>query len=121
MKTLIDPSTHESVLAQWRGSFAKIWIFHVTRNRMAIMLSRKGEQEAVYVVALGCERLSGPFSWKDASLSVVVDPPNQWGEVRRHILDKQAGFELLCSDMAMFSGPSAVPDDPFENFIEEAK
>lgn len=121
MKTLIDPKHHDSILAQWSGSEAKVWIFHVTHNRMAIMLSRTGQQEAVYVVALGCERLSGPFSWKEANLSIVTEPPNQWEEVRRHILDKQAGFDLLCSDVAVFCGPPAVPDDPFENFAGDAK
>ena len=121
MKTIIDPKDQESVLAQWQGAQAKIWLFHVTHNRLAISLFRKGEHEVIYVVAVACEHISGPFSWDKANLAVITEPANQWGEVRRRVVDKQAGFELLCSDVVIVRGHGSVPDDPFDNFIGEAK
>ena len=70
---------------------------------MVLNLSRKDEQEALYLVAVGCERISGPFHWEPAEVSILTEPPNQ-REVYRRILDKQAGFELLCSDVVIARG-----------------
>ena len=117
MRTIIEPKDHESVLAQWRGTHAKIWIFHVSRNRMAIDVSRKGECDALYIVAVGCERISGPFRWDQADIKIITEAPNQWGEVRRRIVDTKAGFELFCSDVVIVQGTASVPTDPFENFL----
>jgi hypothetical protein len=96
MKTIIDPMDHESILAQWRGAQAQIWTFHVSLKRMAIKLIRKGETEAIFIVAVACEHISGPFSWKEA------------------------GFELRCAGVALASGPTGVLPNPFENFIGHA-
>jgi hypothetical protein len=41
------------------------------------------------------------------------------GEVYRRILDKQAGFELLCSDVVIARGAKSVPRDPFSGFLGE--
>jgi hypothetical protein len=79
MKTVMDPKTHESALAKWRGAQAKIWLFHVSLSRMVLNLSRKDEQEALYLVAVGCERISGPFHWEPAEVSILTEPPNQRG------------------------------------------
>ena len=117
MKTIIEPKNHESVLAQWHGAEAKIWLFHVSHNRAAISLYRKGEQEAIYVIGVACERMSGPFCWNQAMVAIVTEPPNQWGEVRRRIVDSWAGFELICSDVVIVRGPASVPDDPFDSFL----
>ena len=117
MKTIIEPKNHESMLAQWHGAQAKMWLFHVSHNRTAICLYRKGEQEAIYVIAVACERISGPFCWKQAEVTVITEEPNQWGELRRRIVDGQAGFELVCADVVIVRGPASVPDDPFDSFL----
>jgi hypothetical protein len=85
---------------------------------MAIILERKGElHEFLYIVGIACEYLSGPFRWDQANITIITEPPNQWGEVRRHIADKQAGFELVCSDVSIARGPGSPPADPFEGFF----
>jgi hypothetical protein len=120
MKTLIDPKDYESVLAGWRGAQAKIWIFHVTHNRLAISLYRNGEQEALYIVAIGCEHIVGPFSWKEADVNIVTEPPAQQGMIHHRVVDKNAGFDLLCSGVAIARGPASVPESSFENFLGDA-
>jgi hypothetical protein len=120
MKTIIDPTNHELVLAQWANTDAKIWVFHVSLKRMAIVLTRNGEPEVLYIVAVGCEHISGPFSWKQANVSIITDAPNQWGEVYRRIIDKQAGFELRSLDVVLARGPAGIPVNPFDNFIGDA-
>ncbi len=89
----------------------------VGHNRMAINLFRKGEQESLYIVAVGCERISGPLQWERANVTLVTEQSNQWGEIRRRVVDSQAGFELLCSDVTVACGPAGVPDDPFDRFF----
>ena len=116
---LIDPRDHKSELEQSRGTEAKIWIFHVTLNRLAIGLFRKCDPEALYIVAIGCEHLSGPFSWEEANLS-IIEGQNDHGEVRHRVIDHRAGFELLCADVAMSRGLAAVPNNPFDGFLRDA-
>ncbi len=121
MKTLIDLKKHESVLADWRGAKAKIWIFHVTHRRLAISLYRNGEQEVIYIVAVGCEKIAGPFSWTEADVEIIKEPLNQHGEIHHRVMDKRAGFDLLCSGVAIVRGPASVPDSFFDDFLGDAK
>ena len=120
MKTMITPKEHGPALAKWRGAEAKLWLFHVSHNRMAIQLYRKGEQESLYIVALGCERISGPLQWDHAGILLRTEQPNHRGEVRQRLVDSHAGFELLCSDVAMVRMPPAVPPNPFDGFFMSA-
>lgn len=117
MNMIIEPGNHDLVLAEWRGALAHIWLFHISLRRMGIMLSRIGGREALYVCGASCKQISGPFSWEQANLSVIVETPNAWGEVVRRIVDRQAGFELLCSDVTLVGGTAGVPPDPFSGFF----
>ena len=120
MKKIIDPQEHGATLSQWRGAQAKMWLFHVTHNRIALALSRKGQFRSLYIVALGCTQISGPFSWQNANISVVTEPSDDAGGSRCRIVDGGAGFELVCSDVAIALGPSSVPPSPFDGFLRDA-
>jgi hypothetical protein len=118
METIVDLQAQNSILNEWRGANAKIWLFHVTHKRLALHLFRTDEHEAIYIVAVSCEKIAGPFSWKNADISIAVEQDSQ-GESVYHVLDRQAGFELLCSGgVVMARGPQMVPMDPFRNFID---
>lgn len=120
MKTLIKPADRVSVVALWRGAEAKLWLFHVTHNRMAIQLCRDDQEDVLYMVAIGCERISGPLCWEPADIVLRSGPPDQWGEVRQHLVDSEAGFELVCSDVTIVRMPPAVPDNPFNGtFVDD--
>jgi hypothetical protein len=117
MTTLIAPNEYESSLAQWRGAEAIVWMFHVTLRRMAIHLYRKDQRDSLYIVAVGCERISGRLRWEPADITLATAPPNQWGEVRRRVVDSPAGFDLLCSDVVFALRPFGVPMNPFDGFF----
>ena len=117
MKTIIEPKERGSTLAQWRGAQVKIWLFHVTHDRMALALSRRGESESVYIVAVGCSHISGPFSRRSANVSDITEASDPPGGSRCRIVDEQAGFELVCSDVVIALGDSSVPPSPFEDFV----
>jgi hypothetical protein len=120
MKTVVEFKLQDSVLAQWRGADAKLWMYHVTHKRFALMLSRPNEPEVLYVVAVACEHIVGPFSWKHANITLVPGSSAELGEPICRVLDKQAGFELVCSSAALVRGPATELDESFENFLGEA-
>lgn len=120
MKTVIEPKLQDSVLAQWRGADAKLWMYHVTHKRFALMLSRPNEPEVLYIVAVACERINGPFSWRQANITVVPSSNDESGEPVCRVVDKEAGFEIVCSSATLVRGPATDLDETFENFFGDA-
>lgn len=118
MKTIIEPKQHNVILTQWRGAEAKIWLFNVSHQRLALRLYKPGKSEVVYIVAVACEQMRGPFSWRDANISISCEKGTQLDEIDCHIRDESAGFELRCSGgVAMVCGPETDSDTTFENFL----
>ena len=119
MKTVIESNLQHLVLAQWRGADAKLWMYHVTHKRLALMLSRPNEPEVLYLVAVTSERFAGPLSWKNANITVVPDSSGD-GKPMCRVLDEEAGFELVCSSATLVRGPATELDESFENFLGDA-
>lgn len=114
MKTVIDEAHQGDVLAQWGGARAKVWLFQSTHSKMAIMLYRPDEPEVIYVVGNGCEHIRGPFSWRDAKVSIVPT------STETLVVDAEAGFELRCSSAVVVRGPATDFDTSFENFLGDS-
>jgi len=75
---------------------------------LALLLTKKNTDETLYVVGVGCQHISGPFGWDNASLSIAASQTkksNVTGEPLIRLFDENAGFELLCnSDVCMVRG-----------------
>jgi hypothetical protein len=121
MKTVVDRPDQAAILAQWRGARAQIWIFDVSLKRMAIRIYRSQELELIYITAVGCKHIAGPFSWEKSDLSIETNPKNAEIPTDCRIVDKEAGFELRCSDARVVRGPATDFDKTFDNFIVETK
>ena len=121
MKTVIEPKNQDSILAQWRGACAQIWIFDVSLKRVAIRIYRPHEAELLYVIAVGCNHITGPFSWDGANLSISLDTSDSLRPNARRVVDDGVGFELRCSDAKVVRGPSTDFDKTFEDFLAEGK
>jgi hypothetical protein len=115
MKAIVERNDQASALSQWYGADAKVWMFHVTHKRMAIRLSRKDEAEVLYIVAVGCERISGPLSWKEASVSIALNDANSSCSVE----DPRADFILLCSDAIVIRASAMDFNQSFDGFLED--
>jgi len=117
VKTVIEPKLQDSVLQQWRGAYAQIWMFHVSLRRLALRLSRPDEPEVIYIVAVGCDHIVGPFSWKPANISLITNSTDdpEWSVSR--IVDQEAEFDLCCSSLVMARGPATDFDKTFDNFL----
>jgi hypothetical protein len=84
------------------------------------MLFRPDEPEVLYVVAIGCRYITGPFSWKHADVLIVPGSSGGSGEHMCRVSDQQAGFELVCSSATLVRGPATELDESFENFLGDA-
>ena len=98
MRIAVNPDEHSSVLAQWQGAHAEIWIFDLTFRRLALLLRKAGADDILYVVGIGCRHITGPFRWDNAHLSMAPSDNRRsdvTGEPLTRLVDQGAGFELL--------------------------
>src|SRR5205823_2743924 len=105
---------------QWRAAKAQIWIFDVSLKRLALRIYRPNEPEVIYVIAVGCEHIIGPFTWNDANISITIESAKGNDQTKCRVLDKEAGFELRCSDARVVRGPSTDFEKTFDNFLGDA-
>ena len=117
MKTVIESKLREEVLAHWRGADAKVWMFHATHRRLALVLSRPNEPEVIYVVANGCEYISGPICWKASDVSIHCLTGNA-EEPNCRVVDSAAGFTLICYDAVVVKAPATEFPTSFDSFLE---
>jgi hypothetical protein len=75
----------------------------------------RGGRPALYVLASGCERFSGPIRWRDSNL-VVVDLGTTVGSHK--VIDAHAGVEVVCWGVYLLEGEARIPPDPFTGLFE---
>jgi len=97
MTTITDLSEISSMLEQYRGAAAKVWHFNVTHKKLFIRLSLPGQNEVVFIVAVSCENMNGPFSWKNANISISEEVDKETSEQITYLIDKDALFKLASS------------------------
>lgn len=119
MKQVVESTAHESTLTQWRGAQAKIWAFHVTHNRLAICLTNGPTTNALYIVAMGCKYITGPFKMEGTFFRILKEAAGPQDEPLYRLVEENTNFQLLCSDVRMAIGAAGVPESPFENFLED--
>lgn len=91
------PSTERqnAILDTWSGASALVWVYSPSLPRLAILLDTDPEREPLYVIAVGCEFISGPFTWKNANIQIHYSGGQAEGGCQ--IVDELAGFNLVCS------------------------
>ena len=97
MTTITELNKINEILKKYEGGYAKIWAFKLSLNRLFIRLTLIGYEEVVYIVAVSCEHMIGPFSWKNAKLSIVKETDKENSEVIFYAIDIEAGFKLTAS------------------------
>ena len=102
MKTFTDIEECNKILNDFNGSNGQIWLFHATHKRLVIRLWFWSEpehkvQNEIFIAALGCEHIAGPFQWQNAGLSIVKEIDTEFSEPRYRIIDRNSGFELIAN------------------------
>ncbi len=114
MKISSNALEQNAVLSSWSGVPVKIWDYSVTHKKLALRGHERGLDRALYVICLGCISISGPFTWKDASLEVVpvIDESVDCESVL--VRDSCSGFELWCERVLVCERAAADLDFPFD-------
>jgi len=126
VKVLVDPIDNSSVLSQWQGARADVWIFDLSLRKLALLLRKAGADDILYVIGVGCRHITGPFRWDNVKLSISLlsgGRPNTTEESITRLADDDAGFELLCSsDVVLVRGvyPSDIVTSFGEHFLSDS-
>lgn len=119
VKTIVPHELAEAELKKWCGGEATLWMYHATFKRLAIMIAMPGREEVLYVVAIGCRHMTGPFSWDGANVTVRDDSSGAATESAIRIVDEVAQFELVCSSVVLLRARAEDFDTSFDSFLGE--
>ena len=118
----IPRELHDQTLAQWRGSFAQVWAFHVSLKRMMLRLSNPPSKDpgCLLIGVATCGHMRGPFSWRDADITIHTrEGTDEADEGLTTILDVKAGFELRVGEASLLYstslGVAFVLDDIYKD------
>lgn len=119
MKTIIEPKDFNKELESYCDADAQIWLYNVTHKRLAIRLSKPDKLDVLYIIAIACEYIAAPFSWKNANLSINCGA-NEFGEKTFTLIDKVVGLELICTGgVSLAKGVATELDNSFETFLND--
>jgi hypothetical protein len=95
MKKVIEQKDFKEVLEQFKGANAQIWLFDISHKRLALRLSLTNVNDVAYIVAIRCDHIVAPFSWKNADLSIITEIDKETMQPIFRVIDKEAGFQLI--------------------------
>jgi hypothetical protein len=81
MTTITELNKINEILKKYEGAYAKIWAFKLTHIKLIIRLTLIGREEVVYIVAVGCDYMIGPFSWEKAKFTIVKETNEENSEL----------------------------------------
>lgn len=95
MTHYLTDQEYETALNKYKGAFVQLWLFSVSRKRLAVRFSFPGKEDDLFVIVVGCSHISGPFSWENAEVGLVSEgrPDN---ETITGLTDRGANFEIKC-------------------------
>jgi hypothetical protein len=94
MLTSIPEEEHQVTLARWRGAEALISRFDASLRRLLMQLYRPDDKDGMlYLLAVGCQRITGPFSWDSAEIK-ISEVLNGTRKGMPRLTDENVGFEL---------------------------
>ena len=115
MTKLIPSEESASVLQTWHGANAKIWQFHASLGRLAIQIYRPLEGNQLYLVAVSCLHIAGPFHWTNNQLEIIERSQGQTTLIQDHV----ARFELHCYGGFLVSSTMAEFDLSKDSVIDD--
>jgi hypothetical protein len=117
MKTISDFKESLYLLEKYSGSRAQIWGFNISLKRLLLKLAKSNESNVLFIIVVGCEHITGPFSWNNSCILLSVENDSATSEQVTKVKDKAAGFELISSGgFALALGLDSEFDNSFVNF-----
>ena len=97
-----------TLLARWRGGYAKMWELTVSLKTLTIRVERRMVRGNLHVACLCPSYIQGPVDWEDCDLEVVLT------EDRSFIVrDVRAGMEVRAANVHLEENcePAYKPGD----------
>jgi hypothetical protein len=117
MKTISDIKESIYLLEKYNGSCVQIWGFNISLKRLLLKLTKSNESYVLFIIVVGCEHFTGPFSWKNSCILLSIENDSVTSEQVTKIKDKAAGFELISTGgFALAQGLDSEFDNSFVNF-----
>jgi hypothetical protein len=121
MKTISDLKESNFLLKEYNGSYTQVWGFNISLKRLLLKLTKSSESEVLYIIVVGCEHITGPFSWKNSKVSLSKEIDQETSNTITKVIDKEAGFELVSDGgFALVQGSELDFGKSFENFSDES-
>lgn len=100
-----------ALLEDWAGADASVWLFHPSLRRLSIQLTKGDDESALFVVGVGCVRMSGRFALERAHLRVAAA-----SEEETVLSDRNSNFTLVASSFAALVRARGIRDS-FEELL----
>jgi hypothetical protein len=110
VRTIIHPGDWNTELARWRGGSARLWMYHPSHSRLALMLYRPEQpeaDEALYVAGADCQRMKADFFWQPVDLRISSVETTEKAGLDCVVTDRVGGLELHCGAVVLIRGPLA--------------
>jgi hypothetical protein len=120
MKTISDLKESNLLLEQYNGSLAEVWSFNISLKQLLIKLTKQNESETLFIIAVKCEHIAGPFSWENSRVSISKEIDQESSNTITKIIDNDVSFELVSNGgFALAQGPDSDFGKSFVNFTDE--
>jgi hypothetical protein len=84
-----------NLIQKWQGGYACVWEYTVSLGRLAIRITKEGQEGNLHIICLSCSHICGPFDWEHGSFEVIKTKADN--VTKRYVLkDAKNGFELQC-------------------------
>lgn len=119
MKIITNLLEANETLRIYFGANVNMMIFSPSLHRIAWQLKSEKHSNVVYVVGIGCERISGSLSWSNGEIQ-IDQFSHQHDEVITKISDKRNCFELITSSgFSIAMGEQFEFGNSFDDFIKD--
>lgn len=122
MKIITDIKKANNLLQSYIGAILQIAFYSESLKRIAIRISLPNVNEVLYIVGIGCESISGRFSFSNIDASIMVTVNDETKETVTKVSDRTSGFELVTTGgFSLAQGYESEFGTSFDDFIRDEK
>lgn len=120
MKIITDVTEANNLLHSYIGAILQIAFYSESLKRIAIRICLPDVNEVVYLVGVGCESISGRFSFSNIHLSIVMTVDDEMKETLTKISDITSGFQLVTTGgFSLAQGYESEFGESFDDFLKD--
>lgn len=120
MKIVTDIKEANTLLQSYIGAMLQIAFYSESLKRIAIRVCLPNVEEIVYLVGVGCESISGRFSFLNVNLSITQHVDEETKDTVTKISDEMSGFEIATAGgFSLAQGLESEFGTSFDNLLRK--